>query len=181
VLAGTLSLSNPGLADSADVYLSTGSELNLLFTGEPDVIRSLFINGIAQPGGAWGSLSSDATNKSPLLVGSGLLFVSQGVAIPVLVGDYNDDGQVNAADYTFWRNRLGEDVALPNRDPLNLGSVNLADYESWKNNYGATAANNLVNTSSTIPEPPTWPLTLASSAFLAIGGTRRRPRRSGSA
>jgi len=61
------------------------------------------------------------------------------VADPVpAIGDYNDDGTTNAADYTVWRNNLGSGFALPNRDPANTGNVSQADYASWKANFGAT-------------------------------------------
>ncbi len=44
-------------------------------------------------------------------------------------GDYNNDGNVDAADYTVWRNNLGGDGAtLANRDPGNSGIVNQDDY-----------------------------------------------------
>ena len=54
------------------------------------------------------------------------------------IGDYNGDDGVDAADYTVWRNNLGQPGAnLQNRDPANgAGPVSGADYTSWKNNYG---------------------------------------------
>lgn len=57
-----------------------------------------------------------------------------------VVGDYNDDGSVNAADYPVWRDTLGTDYNLPNRDEANEGNVSAADYESWVGNYGAASA-----------------------------------------
>ncbi len=54
------------------------------------------------------------------------------------VGDYNDDGTVNSADYTIWRDSLGGSAtALANRDPANSGEVSGDDYTSWKNNFGS--------------------------------------------
>jgi hypothetical protein len=54
-------------------------------------------------------------------------------------GDYNNDGTVDAADYTVWRNNLGGSAAaLANRDPGNSGNVNQNDYLYWKANYGST-------------------------------------------
>ena len=54
------------------------------------------------------------------------------------VGDYNNNGTVDAADYTVWRNNLGgPGTALANRDPNNgTGPVAAADYNSWKANFG---------------------------------------------
>jgi hypothetical protein len=53
-------------------------------------------------------------------------------------GDYNNNGAVDAADYTVWRDNLGTAYELPNRDPENAGNVSEADYGSWKSNFGAT-------------------------------------------
>ena len=53
-----------------------------------------------------------------------------------LVGDYNNDGTVNAADYTVWRDHLGTSFVLPNRDPANTGNVSAADYTSFNSQFG---------------------------------------------
>ena len=39
------------------------------------------------------------------------------LAVPILLGDYNGNGIVDAADYTVWRDHLGQTYALQNRDP----------------------------------------------------------------
>lgn len=49
-------------------------------------------------------------------------------------GDYNDDNLVDAADYTAWRDHLGQSFLLPN-DPT-LGTVTADDYTEWKTNFG---------------------------------------------
>jgi hypothetical protein len=55
-------------------------------------------------------------------------------------GDYNNDNFVNAADYTVWRNSLGQPAgALPNRDPANTATtVDASHYADWKANFGNT-------------------------------------------
>ena len=54
------------------------------------------------------------------------------------IGDYNNDGKVDAADYTVWRDHLGQTFTLPNRDPVNTGAISNSDYTSWKNHFGAS-------------------------------------------
>lgn len=55
------------------------------------------------------------------------------------VGDYNEDDQVNAADYTFWRDHLGQTFQLPNEgDGVTPGEVTPEDYAAWQANFGAT-------------------------------------------
>jgi len=55
-------------------------------------------------------------------------------------GDYNNDNVVNAADYTVWRNNLGQPAStLPNRDPANMATnVDASHYDDWKANFGNT-------------------------------------------
>jgi hypothetical protein len=56
---------------------------------------------------------------------------------PALTGDYNNNGRVDAADYTVWRDHLGSTTfTLPNRDSANSGAISMADYTSWMNNFG---------------------------------------------
>ena len=54
VEAGKLRLPGKLLANAADVYLTTGALLDLTFTGSPDVIDSLFIDGVSMAAGDWG-------------------------------------------------------------------------------------------------------------------------------
>jgi hypothetical protein len=56
-------------------------------------------------------------------------------------GDYNDNGSVDAADYTVWRDHLSQTsptYTLPN-EAATTGIVNQADYDSWKANFGQHA------------------------------------------
>ena len=75
---GTLTLSptvaGGHLADAADVKLYTGGILELN-TSSTDIIRSLYIDGVPQATGEWGSATSGAANQSPLFTGTGKLNV----------------------------------------------------------------------------------------------------------
>ncbi|MGL4512517.1 MAG: dockerin type I domain-containing protein [Lacipirellulaceae bacterium] len=56
-----------------------------------------------------------------------------------LIGDYSRDGVVNAADYTFWRDRLGQTVSrFSGADGNGDGTVNAADYTVWQAAYGSS-------------------------------------------
>lgn len=50
-------------------------------------------------------------------------------------GDYNQDGTINIADYTVWRDNLGAPDPLEN-DP-NPGPVGQAAYDTWKEQFGS--------------------------------------------
>ncbi|MEN1680161.1 MAG: hypothetical protein AAGJ46_11255 [Planctomycetota bacterium] len=62
-------------------------------------------------------------------------------------GDYNDDGVVNAADFTIWRDSLGQSVTLPNDSTP--GAVDAGDYAVWRVNFGQSAA----SAAAATPEP----------------------------
>lgn len=95
--------------------------------------------------------------------------------MPGVEGDYNDDGMVDAADYTLWRDNLGGDgSALANRGSGIAGPVGADDYAVWKANFGQSAASLRAGSSPTpsaVPEPASAVLLLALSFTLAY---RRR-------
>ncbi|MGL4514998.1 MAG: hypothetical protein ACRCT8_18085 [Lacipirellulaceae bacterium] len=88
-------------------------------------------------------------------------------ALPVsgISGDYNNDGLVDAADYTTWRDNLGQAITLPN--DATPGTVDSGDYTTWVANYGNGGP------ATAIPEPAACVTALAALAF---GGLRRRSR-----
>jgi hypothetical protein len=92
-----------------------------------------------------------------------------------VLGDYNGDGIVDAADYTVWRDHLGQTFALPNRNPANTGAISIADYTYWKSRFGATSGSGSGSLGSgSVPEP-------TSLLMFVVGGLgcsiiRRRSR-----
>lgn len=85
------------------------------------------------------------------------------VTLPILLGDYNGDGSVDAGDYTVWRDTLGSTTNLA-ADGNGDGVVDNADYALWHSNFGAT----LANASQTVPEPATASAVLAASLALSL-------------
>ncbi len=83
-------------------------------------------------------------------------------AIPLtgLAGDYNNDGTVDAADYTIWR----DGGALLNETET-AGTVTQEDYTAWATNYGAT-----VGAAKAVPEP-------AAAMLLVLAGAGALARR----
>jgi hypothetical protein len=74
------------------------------------------------------------------------------VAAPLITGDYNNDGEVDAADYVVWRNGMGTTYAQN-------------DYEAWRAHFGNTAAGGSISQASA-PEP-TSVILLLSGIFMA--------------
>ena len=81
-------------------------------------------------------------------------------------GDYNGNGVVEAADYTFWRDTLGQSVASGmGADGNGDGTINPADYDHWKSRFGNVIGGAAAG--AAVPEPSTsWLTILAASALL---------------
>jgi hypothetical protein len=94
----------------------------------------------------------------------------------ILKGDYNRDGTVNAADYTVWRNTLGQsDFTKTGKgaDGDASGTIRPADYEIWKTRFGQSAGSGSV---TAVPEPSFFAAVLALLGYAAVCGNRCRRR-----
>jgi hypothetical protein len=112
----------------------------------------------------------DVAEVSPYAdVPAGVLDV---ISVPQLVGDYNQNGVVDAADYALWRKSQGQTgiALLADGDGNNV--VNQADYYVWVNNFGRTLADGSGAALVQVPEPATSLMLLSSLAALV---TWRRP------
>ena len=97
------------------------------------------------------------------------------VASGGVIGDYSGNGVVDAADYTVWRNHLGQSFDLPNRDPANgTGVISPADYTSWKSRFGSAGSGASSASAGAVPEPKS-----AVLLILGIFGIVARRRQSG--
>jgi hypothetical protein len=90
-------------------------------------------------------------------------------------GDYNDNGFVDAADYTAWRDNEGTTNPLPN-DPIG-GTVGAAQYDLWRANFGPTPGSGagaaaLASSVGAVPEPSSSAATWILAALVAV--CRRR-------
>jgi fibronectin-binding autotransporter adhesin len=160
VKEGTLSITNAYLADTADVLIDSGAIFDLSFVGS-DTIRGLLLDGAPQGPGTYGSLTSSAMFKSSYFTGSGILNVAE-LVFTAIPGDYNNDGVVNAADYTVYRDNVGQPAGTLVNDPAG-GVVGQAQYTQWRNNYGRTA-----NAALSVPEPTALLLAgIAAAGFLS--------------
>jgi hypothetical protein len=90
-----------------------------------------------------------------------------------VLGDYNGNGVVDAADYTVWRDHLGQTFALPNRNPLLSGPIGMGDYTYWQSRYGAiSGAGSLAG--SAVPEPESICMLAMGAVWLAASRRTRR-------
>jgi autotransporter-associated beta strand protein len=119
VQTGRLRLATPSLADTSSVYLSTGTTLDLNFTGSPDYVRALYLNGVAQANGIWGAIGSGAPFTSPYITGTGRLFVST-IAPPLPPpGDIIDSFEVNEGHFGWDYNNATQTTGLAAATTIN--------------------------------------------------------------
>ena len=144
------------LKQAGATTLSPGANLDLgsLFAGgTQDLVFSFLQAGSTQP-----------------TIGA-VIYQAFATAVP---GDYNGDGVVNAADYTVWRDHLGQNFALTNEVAAPLGQVTSADYDAWKQRFGNTSGSGAGGGAVAVgvPEPNT--LLLVCLSVLGVLGSRRK-------
>jgi autotransporter-associated beta strand protein len=166
-----LSGTSPGsqydtLSVSGDATLGGVLDVELLggFTPAPGSVFHI----VSAAGGVGGSFS-DAT--LPSLVGANwqLHYDSNAVLLSVaLAGDYNFNGRVDAADYTLWRNALGESGIGLAADGNGDRQVNAADYAVWKTHFGEAVGSGAGGSSSS-PTPIEAAVAEPASVLLSLG------------
>jgi hypothetical protein len=113
------------------------------------------------------------TSTTVNLTLTGQLVATSTFATPLL-GDYNQNGVVDAADYDVWRKKSGSGTSLPNDDTPGVGPD---DYTRWRTHFGQRSSGSGVGSNldsgSSIPEPSSLGL-LATT--LILGGVRNRGR-----
>jgi hypothetical protein len=94
----------------------------------------------------------------------------------ILLGDYNRNGVVDAADYVVWRKSLGQSVPTGTIADGNFdGQVTLADYDVWKSHFGQTGGSGTgvgLQASTAVPETPTF--RIAAAVLFVMPFARRR-------
>lgn len=118
----------------------------------------------------------DAIDVTPLAAGLmwQIAYGAQDVSLyATIAGDYNGDGAVNAADYTVWRDALGQPVSRGlGADGDGDGQVTASDLEVWRTNFGATVAS--FDPAETTPEPSAAITAVSALGCLLVGEQLRR-------
>jgi hypothetical protein len=100
-----------------------------------------------------------------------------GLTMAAVPGDYNNNGVVDAADYTVWRDHLGQTYPLPNEvSGVTPGQVTQEDYLAWKARFGNSPGSGAGAAGrAAVPEPGS--AAIAVIAIIASGLVRRRAAR----
>lgn len=123
---------------------------------------------VSADGGITGTFDTVTFPPLPTGLEFGLIYGSNTVTAEVridstaagLPGDYNNDGTVDASDYSVWRDKLGSAVALANDDTPGVGQD---DYTRWVNNFGQSLLGGGIASAAT-PEPSSALLLLVAAA-----------------
>jgi hypothetical protein len=100
-----------------------------------------------------------------------------------LTGDYNGNGEADAADYVVWRHTFGQtgsEKIHPAADANHDFLVDAADYESWRSRFGAPHSTHPATerssvSLSTVPEPSSA-LIMATAVVTAATRCGRKRR-----
>lgn len=116
----------------------------------------------------------ETTPNAPIIAGATMSAI-------VTTGDYNNDGVVNAADYTVWRDSLGATVSQgAGADGNANGMIDDGDYTFWKEHFGQSTGAGAISSAnaSAVPEPASAAtLSLGLLALGAAGVRRHRTRK----
>jgi hypothetical protein len=95
------------------------------------------------------------------------------VVSATLIGDYNRNHVVDAADYTLWRDTFGSTTDL-RADGNGNGQIDAGDFGAWKMHFGEVASG---GSGAVVPEPATFGSMLIAAVVAAIVArkTRRKP------
>ncbi len=119
--------------------------------------------------GAWALLGTNfdygfRTYVDSEMIPTGLVVVPE--------GDYNGDAYVNSADYTIWRDSLGQSGnALP-ADGDRDGQVDLDDYNVWTSAYGLMPDSEVANGTFASGDLSDWDVIVGPNTSVSFGFPR---------
>jgi hypothetical protein len=95
------------------------------------------------------------------------------LGLALLPGDYDADRDVDAVDYSIWRNSFGQNGFGRAADNNGNQFVDAGDFVAWRKSIapGSGAVANL-----TVPEPACFWMLVFSSQIAITGFSRRRSR-----
>ena len=173
-------------ADELDYSLTTsgavsGTYLNEIDAALGDGNEHLVRLDTAMPGMKSGTVTITSTSQQ---VQNGLINIPISFQVlAALAGDYNGDGEVDAADYVLWRNTLGQNVAnYSGADGNGNGVIDAEDYALWRANFGQSASSGTLSgtlaaaesTTSAVPEPGAWLMLAMGVCLTGLAGDTLR-------
>jgi hypothetical protein len=154
----TYSMQLTRLSDGALLYSQSGG-LESTGAGAIDTLEiCLFGNGSGN--GSTGTAASPTGARE-------FFFNNLRIDSAGILGDYNQNGIVDAGDYDVWRRTLGQTVTPGSgADGDNNGVIGTADYDIWRTHFGATSGSGM--TVAAVPEPSVVSLGAISLSVLTL-------------
>jgi hypothetical protein len=125
------------------------------------------------PWGSTAALKGFDTYKIGLYVDFALTALTlEGAPVPGMLGDYNQNDTIDAADYTVWRDAITAGTTLLSNDPT-PGAVDESDFLYWRAHFGQSLGSGAglvqgLSSSAAVPEPATCvDLLLGTLIFLS--------------
>jgi fibronectin-binding autotransporter adhesin len=139
---------------TSDVTLDGTLQVSLINSFMPAVGNSFDILDFVGRTGTFATL--DLPTLPSNLAWNTTQLYSNGIISIALAGDFNFDGQVDAADYVVWRKGLGSTYMQ-------------SDYDVWRANFGTTVGSSAANASAVaVPEPRAASLTVLAWGIILL-------------
>jgi hypothetical protein len=124
---------------------------------------------------SWNGLIDEVHMYDTALTDAEILALVPPPLPPAEIGDFNQNGKVDGADYVVWRKNVGSASALPNDDGTVL-PVGVDHYNLWRSKFGNGAGSGAgFESGGAVPEPASALIAVMASAFL-LGGLGRGGR-----
>lgn len=148
----------------ADGFIANGGTFNFTNAGGLATGTYTLIDYAGTLGGAFGNLGLGMTQPSGfsfmLVDNAGNTSIDLQVTATSLPGDFNGDGDVDAADYVLWRK--------------NPGSFLPATYNTWRANFGNSSGSGTGLGEAPVPEPAAGILVILAAMAGCIGRRQRQ-------
>ncbi|MCI0331832.1 MAG: hypothetical protein L0228_01240, partial [Planctomycetes bacterium] len=161
-VAGSAALGGDLLVRLLDGFVPDAIDQFTILTGQTisGAFDNLTPSGRVQIVGAMGSFQVTIDSTQVML---------SNFSLPVLAGDYNDDGVVDAADYVVWRRSLETSTPLDN-ETASIGINDQADYDAWRANFGASLGS---GSGAAVPEPTSTMLAVVATLTFCVASPNR--------
>jgi hypothetical protein len=144
-----------------DLAHSSGAQLEFDAAGNLYVANSGFVAGDPAGSGQLLQVFSPGGNTVATTTSGGVFSVQTGTTPAGVLGDYNNNGVVDAADYVVWR----DNPASLQNEGTSPGVVDQEDYNFWRSRFGANAGS---GAAAAVPEPTTLVLMIACLLAMCV-------------
>jgi mannan endo-1,4-beta-mannosidase len=164
-----VALSETGTLPSPDALDAYGIDWSYISPWTWDFVESQYADAGYTPAQLTAALQALLGDDNVITLDE-LMTMPWSVSAPALPGDYNDDGTVDAADYTLWRDTM-EAGGTTLANDLTPGAVDEFDFQVWRDFFGQTLGGGAG--AAAVPEPASWLLLCWGALLLQRWATIR--------